>query len=95
MGRPGGPLGCLDSRAMNVGDMRRIAVVNRGEPAMRLIHAVREMRLATGADLSAIALHTTAERAAMFVRDRVLTGDMILFDANCLADADAQSGGPQ
>ncbi len=54
---------------MNVGDLRRIAVVNRGEPAMRLIHAVRELRLATGADLSAIALHTTAERAAMFVRD--------------------------
>ena len=65
-------LGCLDSRAMNVGDLgglRRIAIVNRGEPAMRLIHAVRELRLATGADLSAIALHTTAERAAMFVRE--------------------------
>ena len=30
--------------AMNVGDLgglRRIAIVNRGEPAMRLIHAVR------------------------------------------------------
>ncbi len=57
---------------MNVGGvrgLRRIAVVNRGEPAMRLIHAVRELRLATGADVSAIALHTTAERAAMFVRD--------------------------
>ncbi len=37
--------GCLDSRAMNIGGLRRIAVVNRGEPAMRLIHAVRELRL--------------------------------------------------
>ena len=36
---------------------------------MRLIHAVRELRLATGADLCAIALHTDAERAAMFVRE--------------------------
>ena len=53
----------------DLGDLRRIAIVNRGEPAMRLIHAVRELRLATGADLCAIALHTTAERAAMFVRE--------------------------
>ena len=53
----------------DLGDLRRIAIVNRGEPAMRLIHAVRELRLATGADLCAIALHTDAERAAMFVRE--------------------------
>ena len=57
---------------MNVGDLgglRRIAIVNRGEPAMRLIHAVRELRLATGADLRTVALHTAAERSAMFVRE--------------------------
>ena len=57
---------------MNVGDLgglRRIAIVNRGEPAMRLIHAVGELRIATGLDLRAIALHTAAERAAMFVRE--------------------------
>ena len=52
----------------DLGDLRRIAVVNRGEPAMRLIHAVRELRHA-GADLWAIALHTHAERSAMFVRE--------------------------
>jgi acetyl/propionyl-CoA carboxylase alpha subunit/acetyl-CoA carboxylase carboxyltransferase component len=57
---------------MNVGDLgslRRIAIVNRGEPAMRLIHAVRELRFATGLPLSAVALHTAAERSAMFVRE--------------------------
>jgi acetyl/propionyl-CoA carboxylase alpha subunit len=63
---------CVDSRAVHVGDLgelRRIVIVNRGEPAMRLIHAVRELRLSTGAELRSIALHTTAERAAMFVRE--------------------------
>ena len=36
---------------------------------MRLINAVRELRLETGVDLRTIALHTAAERAAMFVRE--------------------------
>ena len=48
---------------------RRIAVVNRGEPAMRLIHAVRELRVEFGEDLRTIAMHTEAERTAMFVRE--------------------------
>jgi acetyl/propionyl-CoA carboxylase alpha subunit/acetyl-CoA carboxylase carboxyltransferase component len=55
--------------AGDLGDLRRIAIVNRGEPAMRLIHAVGELRIATGVELRAIALHTAAERAAMFVRE--------------------------
>ncbi len=52
--------------------IRRIAVVNRGEAAMRLINAVRELRYdrgRAGDDLRAIALHTQAERTAMFVRE--------------------------
>ena len=53
----------------NLGVLRRIAIVNRGEPAMRLIHAVRELRFATGAELSTVALHTSAEHSAMFVRE--------------------------
>ena len=48
---------------------RRIAIVNRGEPAMRLIHAVRELRVEFGEDLRTIAMHTEAERTAMFVRE--------------------------
>src|SRR3954470_16503213 len=46
----------------------RIAVVNRGEPAMRLIRAVRELNAEHGTDTKVIALHTEAERRATFVR---------------------------
>ncbi len=48
----------------------RIAIVNRGEAAMRLIHAVRDLN-ATGVDerVSTIALYTDAERNSMFVRE--------------------------
>ncbi len=47
----------------------RIAIVNRGEAAMRLIHAVREMNARTGSQVVTIALHTDGERAAMFARE--------------------------
>ncbi len=47
---------------------RRIAVVNRGEPAMRLIRAVRELNEQHGYGIWVIALHTDAERRASFVR---------------------------
>jgi biotin carboxylase len=46
----------------------RIAVVNRGEPAMRLIRAVRELNAEHGSHTRVIALHTEAERRATFVR---------------------------
>ncbi len=49
--------------------LRRIAIVNRGEAAMRLINAVRELRHELDTDMRTIALHTRAERAAMFVRE--------------------------
>ncbi|HEY5841209.1 MAG TPA: biotin carboxylase N-terminal domain-containing protein, partial [Mycobacterium sp.] len=47
---------------------RRIAVVNRGEAAVRLIRAVRELNAEYGYGITTIALHTDAERRAMFVR---------------------------
>src|SRR5690349_19644537 len=50
----------------------RIAIVNRGEAAMRLIHAVRDLNAAAGRDghrIETIALHTEGERRAMFVRE--------------------------
>src|SRR4051794_8997168 len=50
----------------------RIAIVNRGEAAMRLIHAVRDLNAAAGPDghrVETIALHTEGERRAMFVRE--------------------------
>ena len=46
----------------------RIAVVNRGEPAMRLIRAVRELNAEHDTNCTVIALHTEAERRATFVR---------------------------
>ncbi|WP_203566728.1 ATP-binding protein [Aestuariimicrobium ganziense] len=52
--------------------LKRIAVVNRGEAAMRLIHAVRDLNAAARPDdepISVIALYTDAERTAMFVRE--------------------------
>jgi acetyl/propionyl-CoA carboxylase alpha subunit/acetyl-CoA carboxylase carboxyltransferase component len=46
----------------------RIAVVNRGEPALRLIRAVRELNAEHGTRTRVVALHTEAERRATFVR---------------------------
>ena len=52
-----------------VNDFRRIAIVNRGEPAMRFIHAVREFSSEHGVPLRTIALFTEPDRHAMFVRE--------------------------
>ncbi len=53
----------------------RIAIVNRGEAAMRLIHAVRDLNAEhrgegrSDSRIETIALHTEGERRAMFVRE--------------------------
>jgi acetyl/propionyl-CoA carboxylase alpha subunit/acetyl-CoA carboxylase carboxyltransferase component len=47
----------------------RIAVVNRGEAAVRLIHAVRDINAESGSSVQVIALYTDADRTAMFVRE--------------------------
>ena len=47
---------------------KRLAIVNRGEPAMRLIHAVRELNEQRAEPIRLIALYTEGERDAMFVR---------------------------
>ncbi|SCF05659.1 Acetyl/propionyl-CoA carboxylase, alpha subunit [Micromonospora viridifaciens] len=61
----------------------RIAIVNRGEAAMRLIHAVRELNAETGArPIETIALYTEAEAAATFVREAD--------DSYCLGPASAR-----
>ena len=50
---------------------KRIAIVNRGEAAMRLIHAVRDLNAEhPDADpVTTIALYTDAERSAMVARE--------------------------
>ena len=54
-------------------EFSRIAIVNRGEAAMRLIHAVRDLNARTSASaarpIETVALYTDAEHAAMFVRE--------------------------
>ncbi len=61
----------------------RVAIVNRGEPAVRLQHAVRELRAETGAELVTIALYTEPDAHGMFVRDadeRYLLGPATFLD---------------
>ena len=50
-------------------EFQRIAIVNRGEAAMRFIHAAREFNQEYDATLRTIALFTDPDRHAMFVRE--------------------------
>src|SRR5580698_6301883 len=50
-------------------EFQRVAIVNRGEAAMRFIHAAREFNQEHGAALHTIALFTEPDRHAMFVRE--------------------------
>jgi len=47
----------------------RVAIVNRGEAAMRLIHAVRDLSAETGTRVETVALYTDSDRDATFVRE--------------------------
>jgi acetyl/propionyl-CoA carboxylase alpha subunit/acetyl-CoA carboxylase carboxyltransferase component len=47
----------------------RIAVVNRGEAAVRLIHAVRDINAESGSSIQVVALYTDADRTSKFVRE--------------------------
>ena len=51
----------------------RVAIVNRGEAAMRLIHAVRDLSAETGIPIETVALYTDADRTATFVREADVT----------------------
>ncbi|EHR61944.1 ATP-binding protein [Saccharomonospora cyanea] len=61
---------------------RRVAIVNRGEAAMRLIHAVRERNAEGGPRLETVAFYTDADRGATFVREAD--------EAYCLGPASAR-----
>jgi acetyl/propionyl-CoA carboxylase alpha subunit/acetyl-CoA carboxylase carboxyltransferase component len=54
----------------------RVAIVNRGEAAMRLIHAVRDLAAETGTRIETVALYTDADRTATFVREADTTYDL-------------------
>ncbi len=70
---------------------RRIAIVNRGETAMRLIRAAREWNREHGSDLRTVALYTEPDRRALFVREAdeaVALGEATFVDS---ADGDRKS----
>jgi hypothetical protein len=50
-------------------EFQRVAIVNRGEAAMRFIHALRDFNQEYGTSLRAIALFTDPDRHSMFVRE--------------------------
>jgi len=54
----------------------RVAIVNRGEAAVRLIHAVRELSAETGKKIETVAFHTDVDRAATFVHEADLSYDL-------------------
>ena len=61
----------------------RIAIVNRGEPAMRFVNAVAELNGGDGDRLTTIALYTEPDRHAWFVREAdeaVCIGPATTFD---------------
>ena len=66
-------------------EFQRIAIVNRGEAAMRFIHAAREFNHENGTALCTIALFTEPDRHAMFVRqadEAVCLGPAQVMDQN-------------
>jgi acetyl/propionyl-CoA carboxylase alpha subunit/acetyl-CoA carboxylase carboxyltransferase component len=50
-------------------EFQRVAIVNRGEAAMRFIHAARDFNQENGTSLRTIALFTEPDRHSMFVRE--------------------------
>ncbi|MGO9270876.1 MAG: carboxyl transferase domain-containing protein [Terriglobia bacterium] len=50
-------------------EFQRVAIVNRGEPAMRFIQAAREFNQENGTSLCTISLFTEPDRHARFVRE--------------------------
>ncbi len=68
-----------------MGGFSRLAIVNRGEPAMRLIHAVSELNQHRSEPIRTIALFTESEHDAMFVRfadEAVLLGPSLVDDGH-------------
>ncbi|HXR16359.1 MAG TPA: carboxyl transferase domain-containing protein [Terriglobales bacterium] len=66
-------------------EFKRVAIVNRGEAAMRFIHALRDFNQENGTSLRAIALFTDPDRHSMFVREAdeaVCLGSAQILDPN-------------
>src|SRR3954452_14486198 len=55
-------------RLSDIQPIRRLALVNRGEAAMRCIRTVKALRALEGHDLQVVALYTDVDREAPYVR---------------------------
>jgi acetyl/propionyl-CoA carboxylase alpha subunit len=64
----------------------RVAIINRGEAAMRLIHAVRDLTGETGKPIETVALYTDVDRTATFVREADIAYDLGLASARPYLD---------
>ncbi|MET0386537.1 MAG: biotin carboxylase N-terminal domain-containing protein [Polyangiales bacterium] len=53
---------------MEITPIRRLAIVNRGEAAMRCVRTVKSLQALEGTELTVIALYTDVDREAPFVR---------------------------
>ncbi len=65
--------------------VRRLAIVNRGEPAMRCLAAVGELDDDFGEPITTIALYTDPDAASLFVRqadEAVSLGPALIADAD-------------
>jgi len=68
-------------------EFQRVAIVNRGEAAMRFIHAASEFNQKHGTCLRTIALFTEPDRHAMFVRE---ADEAVCLGPAQVLDADTQ-----
>ena len=66
----------------------RIAIVNRGEAAMRLIHAVQELNREQDSPVAAVALFTEPDRHSMYVRH---ADDAVSLGPPTFLDGDSQT----
>ena len=63
------PLGFIERDSLEGYQLERIAIVNRGEAAIRLIRAVRELDYERHLRLATVALYTEPDRQALFVHE--------------------------
>ena len=68
-------------------EFQRVAIVNRGEAAMRFIHAARDFNHEHGTALRTIALFTEPDRHSMFVRE---ADEAVCLGAAQVLDPDTQ-----
>ena len=68
--------------------IHRLAIVNRGDAAMRCIRAVKSLRAQEGSRLSAVALYTPVDRDAPFVRHADLAVELPVTEGEVAAYLD-------